>query len=140
MFKEWSYENVQVGEEFTSTQLLITPELIEDYLYAVDNDDPLFAPDPESGEQLAPPTIAGNQVLSLRKEKYVVRGGLHAKQEFEFLRPIKAGMRVWSKGKIVDKYWRRGKGYVVTEFVTMDENGVELVRGRITHALVKTGR
>ncbi len=140
MFKEWSYENVQVGDEFTSTQLLITPELIEDYAYAVEYFDPLFAPDPETGEQLAHPTIAGNQVLSLRKEKYIVRGGLHAKHECEFLRPIKAGMRVWSKGKIIDKYWRRDKGYIVTEFVTMDENGVELLRGKVTHALIRTGR
>ncbi len=101
MFKEWSYENVQVGDEFTSTQLLITPELIEDYAYAVEYFDPLFAPDPETGEQLAYPTIAGNQVLSLRKEKYIVRGAYMPSTNVNFSARSRPGCGSGPKGRLL---------------------------------------
>ncbi|GIX47363.1 MAG: hypothetical protein KatS3mg131_1574 [Candidatus Tectimicrobiota bacterium] len=86
---------------------------------------------------IAHPTLLGNQALRLRHTKFTVHGGLHAKQEFEFLEPIRPGMRVRSRGKVIDKYERRGKQYMVTEFVTEDENGTVLVRGRFTQMLFR---
>ena len=56
--------------------------------------------------------------------------------EFNFLQPIRVGMRVRSRGKIIDKYIRRDKKYMVTAFVTTDEdNGTELIRGQFTQML-----
>ncbi len=80
--------------------------------------------------------MLGNQALHLRHSKYVVHAGLHAKMEFNFLQPIRVGMRVRSRGKIIDKYIRRDKKYMVTEFVTTDEDdGTELIRGQFTQML-----
>ena len=67
----------------------------------------------------------------------IVHAGLHAKMDFEFLEPIRPGVRTRSRGKVVDKYERRGKPYMVTEFVTEDENGATLVRGRFTQMLFR---
>lgn len=136
-FKELTYENLQVGEEFFSGEHVVTPEDIETYAFAVDDHHPWFFDDSPFGGPIAPPTLLGNQALRLRSTKYVVRGGLHAKQEFEFLQPIRPGMRVRTKGKLTDKYERRGKQYMVTEFVTIDEHGTELVRGKFTQMLFK---
>ena len=44
-----------------------------------------------------------------------------------------------SRGTVVDKYERRGKPYMVTEFVTEDEKGTALVRGRFTQMLFRDG-
>jgi 3-hydroxybutyryl-CoA dehydratase len=67
----------------------------------------------------------------------VVHAGLHAKMEFRFLAPIQPGMRVRSRGTVIDKYERRGKRYMVTEFVTEDERGTPLVQGQFTQMLIE---
>src|SRR2546426_9981 len=89
-----------------------------------------------SGGPVAHPTLVANQALRLRHSRYVVHAGLHAKMQFEFLEPIRAGMRVRSRGRVVDKYERRGKQYMVTEFVTEDDAGTTLVRGQFTQMLI----
>src|SRR6266446_1110874 len=62
----------------------------------------------------------GKQALHLRHSKYIVHAGLHARMEFNFLEPIRLGMRVRTRGKVIDKFERRGKPYMVTEYVTED--------------------
>jgi acyl-coenzyme A thioesterase PaaI-like protein len=85
---------------------------------------------------VAPPTLLANQALHLRHSKYIVHAGLHAKMEFRFLEPMRVGVRVRSRGKVIDKYERRGKQYMVTEFVTEDDGGRALVRGQFTQMLI----
>ena len=80
-----------------------------------------------------------NQALHLRHGKYMVHAGLHAKMEFDFLEPTRPGMRVRSRGRVIDKYVRRGRQYMVTEYVTEDETGAPLVRGQFTQMLIPEG-
>ena len=44
-------------------------------------------------------------------------------------------MRVRTRGKIIDKYEKRGRHYMVTEFTTADETGDVLVRGQFTQMI-----
>ena len=135
-FKPLTYEALTVGEEFVSDDHLVTPEDVETYAFAVDDHHPwFFGPSPFGGP-VAHPTLLGNQALHLRHSKYIVHAGLHAKMEFHFLEPIRPGMRVRSRGKVIDKYERRGKQYMVTEFVTEDQAGTPLVRGQFTQMLI----
>ena len=80
-------------------------------------------------------TLVGYFQLQNRQD--IVHAGLHAKMEFEFLEPIRPGVRVRSRGRVIDKYERRGKPYMVTEFSTADEQGTVLVRGRFTQMLFR---
>jgi acyl dehydratase len=80
-----------------------------------------------------------NQALLLRHGKYIVHAGLHARMEFNFLEPVRPGMRVRSRGRVIDKYERRGRQYMVTEYVTEDERGAPLVRGQFTQMLIPEG-
>ena len=136
-FPKLTYDRLQVGEEFVSDTLLVTPEVIETYAWAVDDHHPWFSGDSPFGGPVAPPTMLGNQALHLRHSRYTVPGGLHAKMEFEFVEPIQPGMRTRSRGRVTDKYERRGKPYMVTEFTTEDERGTVLVRGRFTQMLFR---
>ena len=136
-FPELKYEKLQVGETFVSDTRLITPEDVEAYAFAVDDHHSWFFEGSPFGGPIAHPTILANQALHLRHSKYVVRAGLHAKMEFEFLEPIRPGVRARSRGKVVDKYERRGKPYMVTEYVTEAEDGTVLVRGRFTQMLFR---
>ncbi len=136
-FPKLTYDALRVGEEFVSDEHLITPEDIETYAFAVDDQHPWFFGPSPFGAPVAHPTLIGNQALRLRHTKYVVHAGLHAKMDFKFLEPIQVGMRVRSRGMIVDKYERRGKRYMVTEFVTEDASGRPLVRGQFTQMLIE---
>src|SRR5881396_79392 len=136
-FRKLTYEALQVGEEFGSDEHLVTPEDVEAYAYAVDDHHPWFSEDSPFGGPIAHPTLLANQALHLRHSKYIVRAGLHAKMEFEFLEPIRPGVRARSRGTVIDKYERRGKPYRVTEYVTEDEHGTVLVRGRFTQMIFR---
>jgi acyl dehydratase len=136
-FRTLTYETLEVGEQFVSDPHLVTPEDIETYAFAVDDHHPWFFGESPFGGPVGHPTLMANQALRLRHSRYVVHAGLHARMEFEFLEPIRPGMRVCSRGTVVDKYERRGKPYMVTEFVTEDEHGTALVRGRFTQMLFR---
>jgi acyl dehydratase len=101
-FPTLTYERLQVGEEFVSDTFLVTPEEIETYAFAVDDHHPWFSGDSPFGGPVAHPTLIGNQSLSLRHSRYTVTGGLHAKMEFELVEPIRPGMRVRSRGRVID--------------------------------------
>jgi hypothetical protein len=129
-FRKLTLDSLQVGEEFVSDDHLVIPEDIETHGFAVEDDHPWLA------EGTAPPTLMANQALHLRHSKYIVHAGLHARMEFNFLEPIRLGMRVRTKGKVIDKYERRGKPYMVTEYVTEDDTGRVLVRGQFTQMII----
>jgi hypothetical protein len=129
-FKKLTLDSLKVGEEFVSDDHLVLPEDIEAHGFAVEDDHPWLA------EMTAPPTLMANQALHLRHSKYIVHAGLHARMEFNFLEPIRLGMRVRTRGKVIDKYERRGKPYMVTEYVTEDDTGRVLVRGQFTQMII----
>jgi hypothetical protein len=55
---------------------------------------------------------------------------VHARQETDFINPLPLGKPVKVYSKIVDKYVRRGKGYLVVESLCIDQDGVEILRSR----------
>ena len=135
-FKTISYEAVTVGEEFMSDDFLIKPEDVETFAFAVDDHDPWYFEDSPLERTIAHPVLLGNQALFMRHGKYIVPAGLHAKMQYEFVEPIRVGMRVRTRGKLIDKYEKRGRHYMVTEFATRDEEtGTVLVRGQFTQML-----
>jgi acyl dehydratase len=137
-FNVLTYDAVQVGETFISNDHLITPEDIETYAFAVDDYHAWFTEDSPFGGPIAHPTLMANQALHLRHSKYIVHAGLHAKMALQFLRPLRVGMRVRSRGTIIDKYMRRDKKYMVTEFVTTDEDkGIDVIRGQFTQMIIE---
>jgi acyl dehydratase len=138
-FPVLSFDILKVGEEFVSDTHLVTPEDIETYAFAVDDHHPWFSGPSPFGGAVAHPTLMANQALHLRHSKYVVHAGLHAKMEFSFLEPVRPGMRVRTRGRVIDKYIRRGRQYMVTEYVTEDETGTPLVRGQFTQMLIPEG-
>ena len=135
-FKTVSYNTVRVGEEFISDDLLIKPEDVETFAFAVDDHNPWFFEDSPLGGAIAHPVLLANQALLMRHSRYIVPAGLHAKMQFEFVEPVRVGMRVRSYGKVIDKYEKRGRHYMVTEFRTKnEESGAVLTRGQFTQMI-----
>lgn len=135
-FRRISYNAVQIGEELMSADLFVKPEDLDTFAYAVDDHHPWFFADSPFGGPIAHPTLLANQALLMRHNKFVVDAGLHAAMQFEFIEPVRVGMHVRTRGKVIDKYERRGKHYMVTEFVTTEEDtGQILMRGQFTQMI-----
>ncbi|MBL7178019.1 MAG: hypothetical protein ISS66_19520 [Desulfobacteraceae bacterium] len=66
-----------------------------------------------------------------------LKAAIWAKSEHEFIKPMKAGTKIIIRGKVVDKYEKRGKNYVVGEFETVDENGDIILKSLETSVYVE---
>ena len=135
-FKTLNYEDVTIGEEFFSDDFLVKPEDVDTFAYAIDDHNEWYFKDSPFGGPVVHPTLLGNQALLMRHSKYIVPAGLHAKMQFEFVEPVRVGMRMRTHGKIIDKYERRGRHYMVTEFETREEGtGTVHTRGQFTQMI-----
>ena len=82
---------------------------------------------------LAPPGATIENHPKMQFAKFTsLRSAIWAKSEHEFLKPFKIGSKVRIRGKVVEKFIKRGKFYRVSEFETIDENGDVLMRSRET--------
>jgi hypothetical protein len=87
---------------------------------------------------LAPPGISIDLHAKMQFAKLTwMKSAIWAKSEHEFLMPFRLGRRIKIRGKIVDKFIKRGKRYRVAEFETVDEEGRVLMRSRETGVLVE---
>ena len=66
-----------------------------------------------------------------------MRVSIWAKSEQEFLKPMKLDSKIFIHGRIVDKYVKRGRNYMVTDLETVDESGEVLMRSRETAIYVE---
>src|SRR5215510_4800270 len=62
-FKPLTYDALTIGEEFVSDAMLVTPEDVETYAFAVGDDHPWFSGPSPFGGAVAHPTFAANQSL-----------------------------------------------------------------------------
>jgi hypothetical protein len=106
------WESIPVGDELGSLDYVMTAEMIADYRRVTDN--PLAAY----------PTIAGRHPARLfyRKYKEVMRVP-NSGHDSEYFNPPIAGKRITISGRIVDKYIRREKPYLIIEATAIDEDG-----------------
>lgn len=66
-----------------------------------------------------------------------MRVSIWAKSEQEFIKPMKKGSKIFIRGRVVDKYTKRGRNYLVSDYETVDEAGDLLLRSRETSIYVE---
>ena len=85
-----------------------------------------------------PPGITISQHARMNFEALpAMKVSIWAKSEHEFLKPMKLGGKIFIHGKIVDKYIKRGRNYMVADYETTDETGEILMRSRETGIYVE---
>ena len=128
------FEDIPVGMELESVEMILDKETIDERIELVQwqNRKPL-----ESLGVTAPGlTIrqhAAMQFITFPE----LRAGIWAKSEHEFMKPMKAGSRIFIRGKIVEKYTKRGRNYVAAAFETRDERGELLIKSIETSVYVE---
>lgn len=116
------WDSLEVGEIFERSDYVLTAEMIDMYRRGV--------MDPEA----AFPTISHKVDVKQYNKKYRDNGSVNARCAFHCYNPPILGKRITVTAWIADKYLRRGKNYIVTEAVSVDEAG-RLIDRVITHEL-----
>ena len=116
------WDALEVGETFEKFHYVLTADMIEAYRHGV--------MDPEASY----PTISHKVDVKQYNKKYRDNGSVNARCAFYCYNPPLAGKTITVTAWIADKYLRRGKNYIVTEAVSVDEDG-RLIDRVITHEL-----
>ena len=116
------WEALEVGETFDRYEYVLTQEMIDSYRKGV--------MDPEA----AFPTISHKVDVKQYNKRYRDDGSVNARCAFHCYNPPIPGKKLTVTAWIADKYLRRGKNYIVTEAVSVDEDG-RLIDRVITHEL-----
>ncbi|MCO5082079.1 MAG: hypothetical protein M9955_10540 [Rhizobiaceae bacterium] len=122
------YDEVSVGDVFPAEPLSfsVTPEAVDTFLSATGN-----SVRPGSAQR-APSMIASVYLVDLLAARRSPPGGIHAKQTIRFHRAIGIGERLEIQAKVVEKYVRKERPYVVSDFEARGADGSLVSSGRIT--------
>jgi hypothetical protein len=116
------WDKLEIGEKLPSFTYVLTQEMVDEYRKGV--------MDPEA----AFPTISHKVDVRPYQSVYRDNGSVNARCAFYCYNSPVPGKRITVQAWIADKYARRGKNYIVTEAVSVDEDG-RLLDRVITHEL-----
>ena len=135
MAKEVFFDEITVGYEFPSFSYELTKDTIIKYSQSIEDNNPLYTDEEKAknsayGGLIAPPTIAALFSLQSVLEARPGGSGIHAKQEYIFRKPAKPGDKLVTTTKVIDKYIKKDRKWVVFETTTNNQNGEDIVIGR----------
>ena len=105
----FDYDKIEIGEELGSYEYTLTQEMLDTFRASVNAPEAAF------------PTLAVKHdatAFDMVCEDSV--GTVNAGNEVEFFNPPVPGKKIKVTGRIADKYWRRGKPYMVIEATAVD--------------------
>lgn len=126
------YDEVEVGDVFPAEPLpfAVTGEVVTAFLDATGNPGEFYRGD--SGTGRAPSMLASVYLIDLIKARASPPGGIHAKQAIRFHRALALGETLMLQGRIVEKYMRKERPYVVSEFEARGTDGGIVASGVTT--------
>lgn len=132
---ELVFADLRLGKEFRALEYPITRELVQDFMDVVGDHHPLYTHS-EPGKTLAPPGLAAIYArASYLQDHSMPSGGVLAKQEFEFLNPIKIGDTLTVQAKVAESLVdEKGRKRVTFLIHARNQNNVricEVVLGAI---------
>mgnify|MGYP001224543872 CR=1 FL=1 len=116
------WDSLEIGEELPSFEYVLTNEMVDLYRTGVQDLEAAF------------PTISHKVDVGAYHRKYHDDGSVNARCAFYCYNQPIPGKRIQVTAWIADKYMRRGKTYIVTEAISIDEDG-RLLDRVITHEL-----
>lgn len=124
------YDEVAVGDVFPGEPLRfeVTAEKVAAFLGATANGDPGYAP--QTGR--VPSLIASVYLVDVLRSRQSPPGGIHAKQSLRFHRSISVGETLLVQARVTEKFIRKDRPYVVSDFEARGEDGGLVSTGRIT--------
>lgn len=135
---ELVYDDLQLAKEFEPFEMPIDADTVDRFLTAIGEDRGSVYGSRETAEAwgydhpLAPHSLAAVYArLSYLKNYTMPGGGILARQEFQFFRPVFIGDRLVCRAKVVDRYLKKERRYVVIEINTSNQEGQQVSVVRI---------
>ncbi|HWT80310.1 MAG TPA: MaoC family dehydratase N-terminal domain-containing protein, partial [Candidatus Methylomirabilis sp.] len=137
--KPYTWDNIQIGEEFGPVQGTLSELKVKQHAFAVDDYGPWYFQGSPFGARIGHPTLLATDILMLFTLAYDMtppcEAGLHARNELEFLGPVFIGQNVTVTGRTTEKYQKRAQNYRVLEGAVLDEAAQPLLRMRATETV-----
>jgi len=126
---ELVYADLQLGKEFEPFYFSVDVKIVDNFLEAIGEKwNPLYqnievAKEWGYDHPLAPHSLAAVYLrLSYLKNYSMPGGAILAKSEFQFFRPIFIGDQLICRAKVVDRFLKKDRKYVVIEINTFNQN------------------
>jgi hypothetical protein len=119
----FDFDAAVVGDEYGPLEYTLTPEKLELYRRAIGDPEAVFA------------TIASKDYANLLRTRYTLGEVVNARHETRYHRPPEVGDRVRITGRLVDRFVKRERPFIVVETISTDAAGEVLVESRTTLAL-----
>ena len=120
----------EVGDELGPWEYEVTKEMVRRMTEVLEEPDMWYQEGSPFGGPIAPATISADDYIRVLETRFVHSGAVHTKAEHEFINPVRPGKRYTVRGKVADRYQKKGRDCVIIESVTTDEDGVDIVRSR----------
>ena len=138
--RELRENEVHVGQELPAEEYAVTPELVQWYVDAVEDDHDWYHGASPFGGAVAPALLFhnANYMNGRRNLWYLpnVYGNLHAKQHWDLFAPMLVGESVQNRGVVLERFFKRDREYVVAEGTLSDLTGRPLARVRSTQSFL----
>jgi len=126
---ELLYEDLLLGKEFEPFKMQVDTDTVDRFLMAIEEEHNLYYKSNKTAEEwgynrsLAPHGLSAVYArLSYLKNYTMPGGGILAKQEFQFFRPVFINDRLVCKAKVIDRFNKEDRKYVVFEINTFNQN------------------
>ena len=134
------FDEIRVGQELGPIETPASANAVRRYCEDWQDPNPLYLEDSPFGGPIVPPAfMAGLTGFQLLATCYDARATIGAKTEHQNINPWRVGKKLITRGRIADKYVKRGLEYVVIESISLDEDGVE-IRRSCDHILLGSER
>jgi len=140
MSNDIPFDDVVVGQELGPIDIPVNKKIVDDYCEEFGDHNPIYLEDSPFGGPVVPPLFQATlHDLSLLHTKWDTHATVPSRTEHSLKNPAGVGKRLFARGKIIDKYIKRGREYVVVQSAIFDEDDLE-IRQCVDHILLSLER
>ncbi|MFO8101819.1 MAG: MaoC family dehydratase [Dehalococcoidia bacterium] len=126
--KRVAFSLLETGHEFPAASYVLDPQLIESYLKATGETNPLF-----EEEKLVPPTaVAAYALAALAEGMEVPPGTIHTSQEVESVGPVYVNDTITSCARVSSRKSRRDMEIMTVDIDVTNQKGELVLKGKTT--------
>lgn len=124
----------QPGHELAVLELTVTPELNQQFLYAMEDFHPRYLEANGNEQPIVHPSLLLLMSLPSKSPSFHLPPGwalIHAGDETEFMQPARVGSTLAISWKVAKVWEKRGKAYSEVDTSIVDENGADILRRKV---------
>ena len=122
---------MEEGDEYEPLQFTITPEINQQFLFALEDFDPQYVDGDEAGAALVHPVLLLHMSARTRSPSFRLApdsGSIFAREHVEFLNPARVGQRLRVSWRVAETYEKRGRRYQRIAIAIDAEDGTPIIR------------